>query len=160
MDDAARNWDGRAEVTRDGTQPPPADTNAPVPWEVLRAWFAPWLIAIFLGAAFVLGLWSASAASDSDTATMGYAIAALALIAAAWDINMALEARPLPSLLVDTAEALVLLVAFLCVLAVAGLIAAARSDSLAVESGGYALFVLSLVFIFWNMKHYYDRNEA
>lgn len=66
---------------------------------------------------------------------------------------MARAAAGLP-VLVEDAAALVVLIFLLAALAIAGLLLAARSSTGLLQAVGYAL-----VFIAWNLKHYFDRQE-
>lgn len=126
--------------------------------EILR-WLAPWLFGAALVAAFLLGLIMASAASNSGDRALGYATAGLALLALAWDIKASFDGRRL-SLWVETAEALLVLIVLLGALAIAGLILAARAESFALQSTGYALFIVALALAFLNLKHYFDRGAG
>jgi len=131
---------------------------APVPFRELASWFLPWIIGAALCVIILLGLWTASAAPDSGTYALGFAASGVALLALAVEIKAALDGTRL-EFFVATETGLVLLLVLLTALAVAGLILAARSDSVAVEATGYALFVASLVLGFWNLKRYYDRRD-
>lgn len=153
MDDAAL----RGDITPATTI---SDAAAPVALSELWRWYAPWALGAVLVLAFLLGLITAAAAGDSDAETLGYGTAGLALLALIWELNAALAGTPLPSLLVDSEEALGTLLVVLAALAIGGLIAAAHSDSYAVQSAGYALFLIGIAFAFGNLKHYYDRREA
>jgi hypothetical protein len=155
MDDAALNPEA-ATAAATGA----ADAAAPVSWSELWHWYAPWVLGAVLVLALFLGLVTAAMAADSDAETLGYVTAFLALLGLGWELNASLAGTPLPSLLVDTEEALGALLVLLAALAIGGLIAAARSDSSAVQSAGYALFLISLALAFGNLKHYYDRREA
>jgi uncharacterized membrane protein len=127
----------------------------------LWRWAAPWLLGALLVAVTLLGLFAASRARTDGDYAVGLLTAGLALLALGWRIKRALDGEtrlaPLP-VLVDEGAALVILVALLTVLAVAGLLLAARSGESMLEAVGYALFGFSLVFIFWNLKHYFDRS--
>lgn len=126
-------------------------------------WFAPWILAGVLVLVFAGGLWCASAATDDGTYASGLVTALLALLALIWELRAALDSGlgDIPSrLLVDDDTSLVVLVALLVVLAVGGLLLAARSPNVAASGAGYGLFVFGLVFIFANLKHYFDRRDG
>ena len=123
-------------------------------------WLAPWLLGAVLAAVALLGFFTASRAADEGSYIIGFVTAGLALLMLAWRIRLAGRgaAMPLP-LLVEDPTALLLLVAALTVLAVIGLLLAARGGDPVVAAVGYALFGSSLLFIFWNLKHYFDRRD-
>lgn len=130
--------------------------------EVAR-WFAPWILAGVLVLVFAGGLWCSSAATDDGTYAFGLLAALLALLALVWELGMALGpglGNVASRLLVDDDTSLLILVALLVVLAVGGLVLAARSPSVAASGAGYGLFVFGLVFIFANLKHYFDRRDG
>lgn len=133
-----------------------------VGWDELGRWVAPWLLGALLAAVALLGLFAASRAADDGACAIGLSTAALALLALAWMIRRAGDGaaslRPLP-LLVEDATALVIVVALLALVAVLGLVLAARSGEATLTATGYALFGFGLVFIFWNLKHYFDVRE-
>lgn len=124
-------------------------------------WIAPWLLGVLLGCASLLGFFTASGARGADTYVIGFITAGLALLALIWLVKHACDRRA-PSLpfdiLVDWPESLVLLIAVLSAIAVGGLFLAAETRG-AAESAGYALFVVCLIVIGWNLKHYYDRTN-
>ena len=149
----------------DQTHPHEPETSAVrerVPIREVGQWLAPWLVAALLIVAAILGLYTASHARDSGSYDIGFITAALAVILLALRLRAALRAGPSApmSLLVDDPTALVVLVALLSGLAVAGLVLAARSGEDLPEAVGYALFGFSLLFICWNLKHYFDRRES
>jgi hypothetical protein len=132
-----------------------------VGWDELMRWVAPWLLGAALVAVALAGLFTASRARSDATYTLGFVTAGLALVALAWQVKCACDGRAygLPPLLVDDAATLVVLVALLAAEAVAGLMLAARSREVVLQITGYALFGFGLVFIFWNMKHFFDAQE-
>ncbi len=129
-----------------------------VNWKDLCAWFAPWAIGAVLIGAFLLGLWTASDAHDNGTYAAGMIAAGLALIGLAWDLKAYLDGT-LPTILVDTAEALLILEGLLVALALGGLILAAEGEGSALREIGEALFLVCVGLIFWNMKHYFDHRD-
>ena len=133
-----------------------------VGWQELGRWAAPWLAGALLMAAALLGLFTASRARDAGAYAMGFATAGLALLGLAWLVRRACDSETrlaaLP-VLVEDAAALIVLVALLAALAVLGLVLAARAREPMLETTGYALFSFGLVFIFWNLKHYFDARE-
>jgi hypothetical protein len=130
--------------------------------EIVR-WFEPWILAGALVLVFLGGLWCASSAADDGTYAIGLAAAALALAALIWELGAAFRGdvgNVARRLLVDDEEALVVLLALLSALALGGLVFAARAASVAVSGAGYGLCVVAIVFIFANLKHYFDRRDG
>jgi small-conductance mechanosensitive channel len=133
-----------------------------VGWDDLMRWVAPWLLGAALAAAGLAGLFAASRARGEATGTLGFVTAGMALLALAWQVKRACDGRAaygLAPLLVDDATSLVVLVALLAAEAVVGLVLAARAAQAALQTTGYALFGFGLVFIFWNVKHFFDAQE-
>ena len=132
-----------------------------MPLRDIWQWIAPWLLGVLLGCASLLGFFTASVARGTDTDVIGFITAGLALLALIWLVKHACD-RPAPSLpldiLVDRPESLLLLTAVLSAIAVGGLFLAAKARG-AAESAGYALFVVCLIVIGWNLKHYYDQAK-
>ncbi len=130
--------------------------------EVLR-WFTPWFIAAILVVVCFGALWCASSASDDLTYAIGLIGALLALIALIWEGIAALsgEVEDLPlQMLVDDDLSLIVLMALLGILALGGLILAARGPSPTANGVGYGLCIFAVVFAFANLKHYFDRLEG
>ena len=63
-------------------------------------------------------------------------------------------------MLVDDEVSLVVLTALLGILAVGGLILAARGPSPTAMGVGYGLGIFGIGFAFANLKHYFDRLEG
>ncbi|HEY3918872.1 MAG TPA: hypothetical protein VGL83_13820 [Stellaceae bacterium] len=130
----------------------------------IARWFAPWILAGILIMVFIGGLWCASSADDVGTDTVGYIAAVLALAALIWQLGVALSGRPIIAAgdrwLVEDETSIVVLIALLVVMAVIGLVLAARADSVAASGAGYGLCLFGIVFIFANLKHYFDRREG
>lgn len=134
-----------------------------VPLGEVARWFAPWILAGVLVLVFAGGLWSASDAVDDGTYAVGLAAALLALLALIWELRAALGSGlgdVASRLLVDDEASLIVLIALFVVLALGGLVLAARSPSVAASGAGYGLFGFGLVFVFANLKHYFDRRDG
>jgi hypothetical protein len=137
----------------------PSETPLPqVPLAQIWRWLAPSTIAMALTVVFLFGLWSASRAMGPGAEAVGFAASGLALIGLAWELEACFDGAA-PALLVDTSEALLLLVGLLSALGVAGLVLAAKAQGVAAPAAGYALFGAAVALIFWNIKHYFDREE-
>jgi hypothetical protein len=133
-----------------------------VPLRDIWNWIAPWLLGVLLGCASLLGFLTASGARGADTYAAGLFTAGLALVALIWLVKLAYDrpARGLPfDIFVERPESLLLLIALLTAIGVGGLFLAADARG-AAESAGYALFVVCLVFIGWNLKHHYDQLDS
>ncbi len=132
------------------------------PGELAR-WFWPWALSGILVAIVLAGLWCASRAVDDGTYAVGLAAAALALASLVWELGAVLGGRLgggfAAHFLVDGAESLVVLIVLMAVLALGGLMLAARVPSGAASGAGYGLCLFGIVFDFANLKHYFDRRE-
>src|ERR1700752_1458905 len=100
-----------------------------VPLNEVVSWFVPWLIAAILVVVCLGALWCASRASDDLTYSIGLIGALLALVALIWEGLAALSGRIGDlslQVLVDDEVSLVVLMTLLVVLALLGLVLAAR----------------------------------
>lgn len=153
------------EEPREPAAAPPEPAGArpvPVPLRQIWRWAAPWLGLAVLAATFLLGLFEARSATDDPDYIAGFVAAGLALLGAVWWLSndTGHNDRPLIGLVtVERTEALVLVVAVLSLLAIGGLLLAARSPSGLLHIVGYALFGASLLLIAANLKHYFDVRE-
>jgi hypothetical protein len=140
-----------------------ADVEAQrIPVSEVWRWFAPWVVAAILVVVCLGALWCASSASDDLTYTIGLIGALLALIAVIWEAVAALSGQLGDlslQMLVDDDLSLVVLMVLLGILALGGLILAARGPSPTTSGVGYGLCIFSVVFAFANLKHYFDRLE-
>lgn len=132
----------------------------PVSPHQIGRWLAPGLVGVALVFVFFLGLWAASRTTDPGSEAIGFAAAGLALVALAWELKACFDGTLRLSPLVETAEALVLLVGIVAVLGIAGLILAATNRDLTVASSGFTFFLLGVALIFLNVKHYFDRQDS
>ncbi|MBU6507458.1 MAG: hypothetical protein KGQ82_08160 [Alphaproteobacteria bacterium] len=133
-----------------------------VPLRGIWIWIAPWLAGALLGGAALLGVFTASGAHDGDTYAVGLFTAGLALVALVWLVKRSVDgpARGWSfDLLVEQPESLLVLIALLAAIGIGGLFLAADTRG-AAELAGYALFVVCLVLVAWNLKHYYDRTDC
>jgi hypothetical protein len=134
-----------------------------IPVTEVLSWFAPWLVAAILVLVCIGALWCASSASDDLTYTIGLLGALLALIALVWEGVAALSGGLGDfslEMLVDDDVSLVVLMALLAILALGGLVLAAREPSPTATGVGYGLCIFGVVFAFANLKHYFDRREG
>jgi hypothetical protein len=135
-----------------------AGGSAPVSVGQLWRWLAPGFVAIALALAFLIGLWGASRAIGPGSAAIGFGAAGLALVAFGWELKAYCDGTLKLSILVDTSEALLLLVGILTLLGLAGLVVAGLSADPTVEVAGFTLFLIDAALIFLNVKHYFDKQ--
>jgi hypothetical protein len=129
-----------------------------------EAWrlVAPWLGYAFLAAALVLGLFTASGASDRATYDSGLAAVAIAAILVAWRMKQQLDGRDIGFLVPVTpadSDTLLVTIAILAVLAVVGGVLAATVGG-TLYGIGLALVLVSAAFIFVEIKRYFDRRDG
>lgn len=134
-----------------------------IPVREVLSWLAPWFIAAILVLVCLGALWCASSASDDLTYSIGLIGALLAFVALIWESAAALSgglAALSSPMLVDDDLSLVVLMVLLGLLALGGLMLAARGPSPTASGVGYGLSLFAIVFAFANIKHYFDRREA
>lgn len=133
-----------------------------IPFSEVLSWFAPWVTAAILVLVCLGALWSASTATDDFTYAIGLIGALVALIALIWEGLAALSGGIGDlslQMLVDDELSLVVLMVLLAILALGGLILAARGPSPTAIGVGYGLAIFGVVFAFANLKHYFDQRE-
>ena len=133
-----------------------------IPFGEVLSWFTPWIAAAVLVGVCLGALWCASSASDGLTYAIGLIGALLALIALLWEASAALSGgigNLSLQMLVDDDLSMIVLIVLLAILALGGLILAARGPSPAAIGVGYGLCIFGVVFAFANLKHYFDRIE-
>jgi hypothetical protein len=121
----------------------------------------PWLGYAFLGAAAVLGLFTASGATDGATYDSGLVATAVALILVAWRMKKQLDGRDIGFLLPVApadSDTLFVTIALLAVLGVVGGVLAATVGG-TLYGIGLALLIICAAFIFFEIKRYFDRSE-
>jgi len=124
----------------------------------LYLWIAPWLSGVLLVIAALLGLFTASQASLSA----GLVTTGLVLLALALGLKRYFDgASPSlwPGTFVNDAGALLVLIVLLAVVAILGLILAARAQAPVWEYAGYGFCGASLAVIAANLKHYFDWQD-
>jgi hypothetical protein len=134
-----------------------------VPLNEIGRWYAPWALAVLLVVVFLGALWTASAATDNTGYVIGLIGALVALGALIWELELVLSGRTATlgsRFVVEDEVSLLVLIAVLFILALAGLVLAADSASPATNGAGYGLALFCAVFIFLNIKHYFDARET
>ncbi len=153
--------DDRAPL-HDAAQHKAAGELHPVaPREVWRL-IAPGLGYIFLAAASVLGLFTASGAADTATYDAGLATFVVAAIIIAVRIKRQLDGKEVGFLLdisVAGTDSLLVSIAVLVVLALVGVVLAAAVGG-TFYGMGLALFVIATLVIFLDIKRYFDQREG
>jgi hypothetical protein len=127
-------------------------------WRML----VPWLGYVFLAAAGVLGLFTASGGVDEVTYMAGLALFILAIVVIAWRMKRQLDGREVGFLLavsVDNSDSLFVSMAVLAVLGLAGLGLAATVGG-TLYGVGIALFIVAAALIFNDIKRYFDHRDA
>jgi hypothetical protein len=154
MDDRAARHDAAQHSAEQAPRPIGAD-------EVWRL-VAPGLGYVFLAAAAVLGLFTASGAGDDATYAAGIATFLLAAIIIAARMKRQFDGREVGFLLdfsVANSDSLFVSIVVLTVLALAGLVLAAAVGG-TLNGIGLALFVIATAVIFRDIKRYFDRREG
>jgi len=153
-----------AEQENDGLRARIAEVEAQrIPIREVLSWFTPWFVAAILILVCLGALWCASSASDDLTYAIGLIGALLALIALMWEGSAALSGglgNLSLRMLVDDDMSLIVLMVLLGILAVGGLVLAARGPSPTAMGVGYGLCIFGVVVAFDNLKHYFDRLEG
>ncbi len=122
---------------------------------------APWLGYIFLAAAGVLGLFTASAAPDDATYDAGLALFILAVLLIAMRLKRQFDGREIGFLLpvpVDGTDSLFVSIAVLAVLGLVGVILAATVGGTSLRHRAGALR-RGTALIFTEIKRYFDRRD-
>jgi hypothetical protein len=142
-------------------QEKPGATAPPVSAAELWHMLAPWLGYVFLGAAGVLGLFTASGAPDDATYDVGLSTFIVAVVIIAVHMKRQLDGREVGFLLPVAAasgDVLVVTIAILGVLALAGAALAATLGG-TLYGIGLAFFIVCWALIFIEIKRYFDRLE-
>ena len=133
-----------------------------VPWREIGGWYAPWALAAVLVLVVFGALWMASASADDASYAIGLIGAVLSLAVLFWELDTVMKGRSLvlsSRVVVDDEVSLLVLIALLLIMALGGLILAADGTSVAANGVGYGLALFGVVFIFANLKHYFDARE-
>jgi len=145
----------------------PTRTSSPprAPLREILAWMVPWLVGALLAFSALFGFFTASGAEDNGTYAAGFVTAGLSLVALGWCVKRYFDRRAEDFaqsidvvILVEQTDSLLVLIALLVALGIGGLFLCAYAEG-AASNAGFALFVVSLIFIFWNLKHYFDMRE-
>ena len=129
----------------------------------MRAWLLFWLRFLVLAAiaCFALGFAATGRGPGDYAVGLGLALAAAALALFRLKLSLDGDARECRELmLVDDFSGLALAVPLFTVIGLAGLILAAAWKSGSVYVTGIALFVVSVLIIFLDIKHVFDRSES
>jgi hypothetical protein len=122
---------------------------------------APWLGYLVLAVAAVLGLMTASEAGEGEDYAAGFLTFGLAVLITLWRLRDQLDGRDdgfLLPIMVNGEDALLLWIAVMGALCIAGLLLAAATESV-LHIAGFALFVVAALFIFVAIKRHFDRRE-
>jgi hypothetical protein len=141
-------------------QSAPSDLPAITAGEAWRL-VAPWLGYVFLTAAALLGLFTARGDADAVTYGVGLATFFVAVALIVVRMNRQLNGRDVGFLLPVTpgdVDSLLVTIAVLVVLGLVGAVLAATVGGV-LYGIGLALFVVSVLLIFTDMKRYFDLRE-
>lgn len=148
-----------------GMLPARTSTRPRMPLREMLEWMAPWLVGALLAFSALLGFFTASGAQDDGTYAAGLVTAALSLVALGWCVKRYFDRRAENFaqnldvvILIEQTDSLLVLIALLVALGIGGLFLCVHAEG-AASNAGFALFVVSLIFIFWNLKHYFDVRE-
>ena len=122
---------------------------------------APWLGHAFLAFAAVLGLFTASGGADRGAYSVGIVTFAVAALLVAVRAKRQLDGAEVGFLLpvaVADFDTLIVTVALLAVLGVAGAVIAAAEGGM-LYGVGLALFAVATALIFTEIKRYFDRRD-
>ena len=148
--------------SHDAAQHGAAGAPRPIGTDAVWRMIAPWLGYIFLAAAGVLGLFTASGDVDDATYAAGLGLFALAVVIIAVRIKRAFDGREVGFLLavsVASPDALFVSIAVLAVLALVGVVLAATVGG-TLYGIGLALFVIASAMIFRDIKRYFDQRDG
>jgi hypothetical protein len=146
-----------AAAGHEAADPAVVRTDLATVWRLV----APWLGYLLLAVAAVLGLFTASEAGEGEDYVAGLLTFGLAVLVIAWRMRDQLDGRDdglLLPVMADGEDALLLWIAVMAALGIAGLLVAAATESV-LHVAGIALFVVAALFIFAAMKRYFDRRE-
>jgi hypothetical protein len=127
-------------------------------WELV----APWLGHVFLAAAAVLGLFTASGEADSATYGAGLATFFVAVVLIFVRMKRQLDGQEIGFLLPvasGSVDTLLVTVAILFVLGLVGIVLAATVGG-TLYGVGLALFIITVAIIFSSIKRYFDLGET
>lgn len=140
----------------------PVEPLNPVPGREVWRMVVPWLGHLFLAAAALLGLFTASGAPDAASYDAGFALFVLAVVAIAWRLKRQLDGAEVGFLLnvsVDNLDSLFVAIALLVVLALVGIWLAAAIGG-PFYPIGIALFIIAAALIFNEIRRYFDHFDA
>ena len=146
----------------DATQRDAADRPQPVPVSEVWRIVLPGLGYVFLALAGVYGLFTASEAGDGPTYAAGLGLFILAALLIAVRLKLQFDGSEVGFLLpmvIERLDSLLVAIAVLTVLGLGGFILAAAVGG-ALYGIGLALFVVSALIIFLEIKRYFDRRDA
>ena len=133
------------------------------PTDFYHVWrlLAPWLGYLVIGAAGVLGLFTASGQPQGDPYIAGMVTFGVAVVMIALRIRHQFEGRYDGLLLatsVSSGDALAFYVPIIGALGIGGLILAAKMDGI-FHNAGFAFFAVCAVMIYVSIKRYFDDYE-
>lgn len=133
------------------------------PTDFYHVWrlLAPWLGYLLIGAAGVLGLFTASGNPEGDGYVAGMVTFGIAVVMIALRIRHQFDGRYDGLLLaasVNSGDALTFYIPIIGVLGIGGLVLAAETDGI-FHDAGFAFFGVCAVMIYVSVKRYFDNYE-
>ena len=128
-----------------------------------RSWLAFWVQLAVLAVFAVLGLDFAGRGDEPGDYAIGLLLAAAAVVLGALRIKNQLDGSAAgwgSLLLVDDVPSLFVAIVLFTALALAGLIVGGTRDSVSLQDGGLALFVISVLLVFLSLKRFFDIQET
>jgi uncharacterized membrane protein len=127
------------------------------------SWLGFWLQLLILGVLAIIGAFFASAASSPGNYACGIILSAAAIALAFLRLKNRLdrdESNPKGFLLVADMRNLAFVIPLFAVIGLAGLLIAHAWETGAMQAAGIALFVVSGLLIFLNIKNVFDRVDS
>jgi len=142
----------------DQTTRPPDDTGS-----AFRQWLGFWLQFLVLGLFVVIGAFAASADQRSGDYACGVLLSLAAIALAFLRLKNRFDGGPSSwgtFLLIDDTKNLALVIPLFTVIGLAGLFIAHAWESGHLHSAGLALFIISGVIVFLDIKRVFDRIDS
>lgn len=126
------------------------------------SWLGFWVLFLVLGLCVVLGAFAASRGEESGDYTAGVVLILAALALAFLRLKQSFDESSLSFgnfLFVDSMASLVVVISLFVVIGLAGLFIASAWPSGSLHAAGIALFVVSGVIVFLDIKQVFDRRD-
>ena len=148
--------EGRRNMAQTGREPEPAERGF---W----LWFGFWVQFLLLGLCVVIGAFAASGAAEPGDYAAGIVLMLAALALAFLRLKARFDGAPAgwrSFVLVDNMASLVVVIAVFVVVGLAGLFVASGWPFGALHIAGVALFAVSGLIVFLDLKQVFDRVDS